>query len=329
MQTPPATYVFDTVVPSPPSADDYLASSIGDQLTPLGSLPASVDLSGQMLSVRRDPGTGAAAFATSAMREYFAVKLQKIGYFLSPQFIYDVRSTSGPTIHLRDALNTLKTRGVCPDKDHPLSSSDTPVDLTTGRPAISDTAISNALAFRATSYWRVSSVDDARQWLYEFGPLVFMIDVFACNSGCAAWNMWKPSAAQTSDATSIGGHAMCFVGYNDQTRQLKVRNSWGPTWNGDGHCFMSYDDWSWVVECWGIDPVLPPSIPPYYLNALLVESYVEPYNIPASPPPRPPRVPLGADGLVYINILVCLLVVVGVSAVVLWAIKLAFFRSTV
>ncbi|MDB5101430.1 MAG: Phage protein [Cyanobacteria bacterium RYN_339] len=36
-------------------------------------------------------------------------------------------------------------------------------------------------------------------------------------------------------------HCLVVVGYDDPSRRLIVRNSWGPRWGDRGHCYMSYD----------------------------------------------------------------------------------------
>ncbi len=39
----------------------------------------------------------------------------------------------------------------------------------------------------------------------------------------------------------VGGHAVIAVGYNDHTKQIKVRNSWGNKWGQAGYFQMPYD----------------------------------------------------------------------------------------
>jgi len=38
----------------------------------------------------------------------------------------------------------------------------------------------------------------------------------------------------------LGGHAVVAVGYNDKTKYLTVRNSWGDAWGDKGYFYMSY-----------------------------------------------------------------------------------------
>jgi C1A family cysteine protease len=39
----------------------------------------------------------------------------------------------------------------------------------------------------------------------------------------------------------LGGHAVCAVGYDDDTQTLLVRNSWGQDWGRQGYFSLPYD----------------------------------------------------------------------------------------
>jgi len=39
---------------------------------------------------------------------------------------------------------------------------------------------------------------------------------------------------------TVGGHAVCCLGYDDQKKMFLVRNSWGPDWGQAGHFWMPY-----------------------------------------------------------------------------------------
>ena len=40
---------------------------------------------------------------------------------------------------------------------------------------------------------------------------------------------------------SRGGHAMLCVGYDNNSRRLTLRNSWGDGWGDHGYCYIPYD----------------------------------------------------------------------------------------
>ncbi len=62
--------------------------------------------------------------------------------------------------------------------------------------------------------------------------------------------------APSSDDTSLGGHAVVAVGYDDGPECLIVRNSWGTEWGIDGYGYLPY---SYYVEhsldSWSLGPV--------------------------------------------------------------------------
>lgn len=54
-----------------------------------------------------------------------------------------------------------------------------------------------------------------------------------------------------------GGHALALVGYraaSDASRQFRVQNSWGESWDDAGECWASL---AWLQACWELHPILP------------------------------------------------------------------------
>jgi C1A family cysteine protease len=46
----------------------------------------------------------------------------------------------------------------------------------------------------------------------------------------------------------FGGHAVCAVGYSDESKKIKFKNSWGADWGKAGYGFVSYryiNDFLW------------------------------------------------------------------------------------
>jgi C1A family cysteine protease len=40
---------------------------------------------------------------------------------------------------------------------------------------------------------------------------------------------------------SLGGHAMCMVGYDLEKRLFLAKNSFGPEWGDNGYCWIPFD----------------------------------------------------------------------------------------
>ncbi|KPL12416.1 MAG: hypothetical protein AMS26_17885 [Bacteroides sp. SM23_62] len=58
--------------------------------------------------------------------------------------------------------------------------------------------------------------------------------------------------------TSLGGHAMCVLGYDDyyEGGAFQVMNSWGEEWGEDGLCWIRYNDFDYFTrEAYGLYPM--------------------------------------------------------------------------
>lgn len=53
-----------------------------------------------------------------------------------------------------------------------------------------------------------------------------------------------------------GGHQVCVVGVDATNKLIKIRNSWGTSWAQGGYCFMSWDDFAFLMNNGG-DAVVP------------------------------------------------------------------------
>jgi C1A family cysteine protease len=53
--------------------------------------------------------------------------------------------------------------------------------------------------------------------------------------------------------TCYGGHAVCLVGWNPDTKMFKFKNSWGTSWGKEGYGYLPYNyikDFCW--DAWEI-----------------------------------------------------------------------------
>jgi len=62
--------------------------------------------------------------------------------------------------------------------------------------------------------------------------------------------------APSPDDTSLGGHAVVAVGYDDESGSLIVRNSWGTEWGIDGYGYLPYSYYAkHSLDSWSLGPV--------------------------------------------------------------------------
>ena len=63
-----------------------------------------------------------------------------------------------------------------------------------------------------------------------------------------------------ADETSgvAGGHQVCVVGNDVEKQRIRIRNSWGPSWGDQGHAWLSWADFAFLLHEGGdaVQPVM-------------------------------------------------------------------------
>jgi C1A family cysteine protease len=134
--------------------------------------------------------------------------------------------------YIRDGIKALKEWGVCDEYLWPYVESRYSI-----RP--SPMAYQDALKRRIVAYYRVSSLSDLKSALAEGNPVVFGFTVYSSFESAEVTKTGVMSMPGANDEFR-GGHAVLAVGYDDETRRLIVRNSWGETWGDKGYFTMPY-----------------------------------------------------------------------------------------
>lgn len=221
-------------------------------------LPAKVDYTSEMSDVR-DQGDfrSCVAFATCAVREWQEQKeyerekqagseyeREEPYYDLSEMWCYwhckeidpwpDQQGTS-----IRAAMKVFHTIG-CPEEEAwPYEAVDEPKDAPKGY------AEMTARWKLIDSYYRISGLQRIKETLHNFGP--FVLGVYVFSSFSEDTNGVIPMPAEHE--YPIGGHAVAVVGYNDKTKQLKFKNSWG-SWGDHGYGYLPYEYEEFFLDAW-------------------------------------------------------------------------------
>ena len=176
------------------------------------------------------------AMTVSCMREfqesYDNPELK--GVAMSPNSLYIYRTTKTSGMYCRSALKSLQTHGMCTDAMFPYSRTKEPT-------SIPKLAVDEALNYRIKSYARVTTIEGAKKAILEFGPLLIAFPYYS-NGSPQFWV--KPSSV----TKATGGHAVAVIGWTE--KGFILRNSWGKSWNGDGHVVYPYDQWGAHWELW-------------------------------------------------------------------------------
>ena len=138
---------------------------------------------------------------------------------------------------LRSAMKVLNKIGVPTEKAWPYTDD----KLNIGEPK----SWASLVARWATisSYWSISSLSELKIALVD-SPVIIAVPVFE------EWAMpVKGVIDYPADSSNVlGGHAICAVGYDDNTGLIKFKNSWSKYWGNGGYGYLSYsyiNDFLW------------------------------------------------------------------------------------
>jgi C1A family cysteine protease len=134
---------------------------------------------------------------------------------------------------IRDGVKSLVNLGVCGEKSWPYN-----IAKFTQKPT--PACYKEATNHQVISYHRILSLQEMRQCLAEGYPFVFGFTVYSAFESPAVAKTGRLNVPKPAEK-SLGGHAVCAVGYDDAAKRVLVRNSWGADWGLGGYFTMPYD----------------------------------------------------------------------------------------
>ncbi len=167
----------------------------------------------------------------------------------SPGFIYKQIKSSNDTYcqlgsSISDALNILKTKGVCKYND---------MDEVNCPAFISPSIFSKASKYKITDYAKIFGMFDSKVFkinavkksISQKNPVI--IGMNTPKSFYSAKGQWLPAE---SSSLTYGGHAMCIIGYDDEKYggAFEIINSWGTQWGNEGFIWISYENFHKFVK---------------------------------------------------------------------------------
>ena len=228
--------------------DFLLEGSFRNFQVSLTAVPLNVDHTGQMSSVKDQGYLGSCVgFAVTAMKEWQEQQEHEEEvsegkrdtrkgreYDLSESWVYwnAKKIDSWPNeegTSIRYAMKVLNKIGVPTEKAWPYD------DVDFGEPKRWATMVARWALI--DSYWRISTLEELKLALVDspvpIGIPCFYEIFFVGRDGIINY--------PENPDNIYGGHAVCAVGYNDSTRLVKIKNSWGESWGENGYGYVPYD----------------------------------------------------------------------------------------
>jgi hypothetical protein len=202
---------------------------------PIIKLPKNIDYTKTMSPVRdqADEGSCVGFAAAAGMKEYQEILDYNKLIELSPRFVYEqakkvdgLPGTEGTTI--RAAMRVLEEKGVCRETLWPYKA------RYKGKPKKG--AFNDAKRFRILTYARILNLNELRMSLATKGPAVLGVEVFKGMLETLTGIVPMPEKREKS----MGGHAVCAVGYDDKNDLVKFKNSWSARWGLQGYGYLPY-----------------------------------------------------------------------------------------
>lgn len=207
-----------------------------NKIKSVNDLPSTYDLRKHLLDIRNQGKQGACvAFTMACMKEYQEYKDNKLSEYMSPQFLYNLRSEyPREGMQGRNAMQILQEKGIATEKI--FKYNDNNLTPSTVHPA----ALEQALNFRIKNYALVESTTDLKTAIYENGPCYIALPAYNGSK-----TFWKPKELGQEQK---GGHAVAVVGWNNVG--FILRNSWGVKWGDNGYTVFPFTDWGIQWEVW-------------------------------------------------------------------------------
>jgi len=235
--------------PSPPDSRDFTLELKAATTAP------NVDLSNQCTSVKDQGSVGSCtAHAAVAMYEHIYrngttdktqdVFSEKFTYYVTRVDVAKWPADDDSGAYVRDALKSLTKFGTCKESSFPyVKTGQTSSSYAEKPPAA---AYTEALKFQGLTYVNIAlgSTLTSRQTALDTLKNILsggntFIGGFTCYDNLydgTGGNVLNP----TDRSRIIGGHAVCFVGYDDVKQVFKFKNSWGARWGDAGYGYLPY-----------------------------------------------------------------------------------------
>jgi C1A family cysteine protease len=135
-------------------------------------------------------------------------------------------------IFVKTGMEVLKNYGVCAETLWPYN-----IEMWDDKPP--DTAYEDAKKRKILKYQKITSIYYMTEVLSDNRPIVFGMEIYDSFMYLDEHISTVPFPSRKEK--SLGGHAMCIVGYDLQKRLFLTKNSFGTNWGMSGYCWVPFD----------------------------------------------------------------------------------------
>ncbi len=198
-------------------------------------LPPSVDLRGKLGPVDQQGNTNACVShaITTALEGSLGVSNQSRLFVYWNARVLAAQQTRDAGCTPRNAIRGIMANGSADETVWPYDISRLLV-----QPSADVFSAAGALKTKIKTYQSVTSLAALKTALAQGLPVAFGMTVPDTFVSITKYTGELP--LPTSTTKWIGAHAMVAVGYDDTKGAVLVRNSFGPLWGSQGHCWMPY-----------------------------------------------------------------------------------------
>lgn len=223
------------IKPSLPDVRDHIYRSDSTKI-----LRESVDLRkwDSIIESQDSIGSCGANAITNAYELMLIQKYPKHFINLSRLFVYyNARSEYGDILKdegmfLRDGLKSVSKFGICSEDLWPYIIENFDVKPT-------DVCYVDAKKRKLLKYQKLISTYYITEVLSNNKPVVFGMEIY--NSFMDLNERISTVSFPGRKERSLGGHAMCMVGYDLKKRLFLAKNSFGSGWGSNGYCWIPFD----------------------------------------------------------------------------------------
>lgn len=223
------------IKPSLPDKRDYIYRSDNTKVlretVDLRQWDTIIESQGSLSSCSSNAITNAYELCVNRNYSEYFTHLSRLFIYYNTRLDYgSIEDDDG--MFLRDGLKTIQKVGVCSEELWPYDTEKFNV-----RP--SDECYNDAEKRKILSYEKLISVYYISEVLNNNKPVVFGMTIY--DSFMDLNEHISTVSFPSRKEKTIGGHAMCMVGYDLNRGLFLAKNSFGPNWGDNGYCWIPFD----------------------------------------------------------------------------------------